>query len=122
MDVPLENADAVARSRVEGSVDLRDASQLRSRITRGESGTLETEQGTLYISKPYRSKTTKKLRAMVTFAPRTSHFDLSNAASGQDEFRVSFVSPNYVFSLLRTGIFHTVLDIHVHSHRPDICY
>ena len=89
-DVPLGTAKTDAQCGVEGSTDL-DASQPKVPISRSESGTFETEQGTLYVSKPYRSKTTKKLRALVAFAPRTSHFDLSNAASGQDEFRVSSV-------------------------------
>ncbi|KAF8517991.1 MBOAT, membrane-bound O-acyltransferase family-domain-containing protein [Hysterangium stoloniferum] len=63
---------------------------LKSRIGRGESGTLETERGTLYVSKPYRSKSNKSFRAMMAFVPRKSHFDLSNAASGNDEFRGFF--------------------------------
>ncbi|KAF8492490.1 MBOAT, membrane-bound O-acyltransferase family-domain-containing protein [Gautieria morchelliformis] len=68
--------------------DRSDA--LKSRIAKGKSGTLETEQGTLYVSQPYRSKSNSKLRALVAFAPRTSHFDLTNVASGRDEFRGFF--------------------------------
>ncbi|KAJ3565789.1 hypothetical protein NP233_g7415 [Leucocoprinus birnbaumii] len=60
-----------------------------------ESGLLErkrvdkfsTTEGTLYVSKPYRSKDSRKLRAMITFTPRKSVFDISNEASGVNEFR-----------------------------------
>lgn len=57
--------------------------------TRTQSGGFKTSEGTIYVSKPFRSKTSKKLRALVTFAPRTSVFDTNNATSGQNEFRVS---------------------------------
>ena len=49
---------------------------------------IETSQGTLYVSKPVRSRSSKKLRAMVTFSPRKSVFDISNEQSGTNEFRV----------------------------------
>lgn len=45
-------------------------------------------EGTLSFSKPYRSKNSRKLRALVTFTPRKSVFDISNEASGMNEFRV----------------------------------
>ncbi|KAJ7890451.1 hypothetical protein B0H14DRAFT_3081630 [Mycena olivaceomarginata] len=45
--------------------------------TRTESGGFVTPEGTIY-----------KLRAMITFAPRKSHFDINNEASGANEFRV----------------------------------
>ena len=52
------------------------------------SGGFETSTGTLYVSKPYRSKTSKKLRALITFAPRKSVFDINNEHSTSNEFRV----------------------------------
>ena len=52
------------------------------------SGGFKTSEGTLYVSKPYRSKSSKKLRALITFAPRKSHFDINNESSGTNEFRV----------------------------------
>ncbi|KAI6113034.1 MBOAT, membrane-bound O-acyltransferase family-domain-containing protein [Pisolithus sp. B1] len=55
-----------------------------------ESGALETSKGTFYVSKPFRSKTSKKLRAIVTFEPRKSHFDTTNERSGTNEFRGFF--------------------------------
>ncbi|KIJ55369.1 hypothetical protein M422DRAFT_23961 [Sphaerobolus stellatus SS14] len=64
--------------------------QLRSRINKGEGGTLQTEGGTLYVSKQYRSKHDKKFRALVAFVPRNSYFDLSNTTSSQDQFRGFF--------------------------------
>ncbi len=56
--------------------------------TRTASGGIETTQGTVYVSKPFRSGSSKKLRAVVAFAPRKSHFDISNERSGTNEFRV----------------------------------
>ncbi|KAG6833002.1 hypothetical protein H0H87_012588 [Tephrocybe sp. NHM501043] len=57
---------------------------------RTNSGGFKTSGGTLYVSKPYRSKSTKKLRALITFAPRKSHFDITNESSGTNEFRGFF--------------------------------
>lgn len=57
---------------------------------RTSSGGYKTAEGTLYVSKPFRSKTTKKVRALITFAPRKSHFDTSNESSGANEFRGFF--------------------------------
>ena len=51
-------------------------------------------EGTLYVSQPYRSSS-NKLRAMVTFAPRKSHFDISNNNSSANEFRVRFPLQSY---------------------------
>ncbi|KAH9479357.1 putative sterol O-acyltransferase 1 [Psilocybe cubensis] len=51
------------------------------------SGGFETSTGTLYVSKPYRSKASKKLRALITFAPRKSTFDITNDRSSSNEFR-----------------------------------
>ena len=47
-------------------------------------------QGTVYVSQPYRSSSQNKLRAMVTFAPRKSHFDISNESSTSNQFRGFF--------------------------------
>ncbi|KAJ7116070.1 MBOAT, membrane-bound O-acyltransferase family-domain-containing protein [Mycena epipterygia] len=58
--------------------------------TRTNSGGFATPEGTIYVSKPFRSKSSKKLRAMITFAPRQSHFDINNEASGANEFRGFF--------------------------------
>ncbi|KAJ7623171.1 MBOAT, membrane-bound O-acyltransferase family-domain-containing protein [Roridomyces roridus] len=58
--------------------------------TRTESGGFATPEGTIYVSKPFRSKSSKKLRAMITFAPRHSHFDINNVSSGTNEFRGFF--------------------------------
>ncbi|KAF8074835.1 MBOAT, membrane-bound O-acyltransferase family-domain-containing protein [Lyophyllum atratum] len=57
---------------------------------RTNSGGFKTSEGTLYVSRPYRSKTSKKLRALITFAPRKSHFDIGNETSGMNEFRGFF--------------------------------
>lgn len=48
---------------------------------------LNKTEGTLHISKPYRTKDSRKLRALITFTPRKSLFDISNEASGVNQFR-----------------------------------
>ncbi|KAJ7782059.1 MBOAT, membrane-bound O-acyltransferase family-domain-containing protein [Mycena maculata] len=58
--------------------------------TRTNSGGFSTPEGTIYVSKPFRSKSSKKLRAMVAFVPRPSHFDINNESSGANEFRGFF--------------------------------
>ncbi|EJF64108.1 MBOAT-domain-containing protein [Dichomitus squalens] len=47
-------------------------------------------QGTVYVSQPYRSSSQNKLRAMVTFAPRKSLFDISNESTTSNQFRGFF--------------------------------
>ncbi|KAL0576265.1 Sterol O-acyltransferase 2 (Sterol-ester synthase 2) [Marasmius crinis-equi] len=54
------------------------------------SGGFKTSDGTLYVSKSYRSKSTKARRAVVTFVPRQSVFDINNEASTRNEFRGFF--------------------------------
>lgn len=56
---------------------------------RTNSGGFKTSEGTLYVSQPFRSQSSKKLRTLITFAPRKSHFDTTNESSGANEFRVS---------------------------------
>ena len=46
--------------------------------------------GAVYVSPPYRSSAQNKLRAMVTFAPRKSLFDISNESSTSNQFRGFF--------------------------------
>ncbi|KAI0788740.1 MBOAT, membrane-bound O-acyltransferase family-domain-containing protein [Abortiporus biennis] len=58
--------------------------------TRTLSGGIRTKEGTLYVSKPFRSSTSKKLRAMIAFTPRRSHFDIENESSRHNEFRGFF--------------------------------
>ncbi|KAF7309847.1 O-acyltransferase [Mycena indigotica] len=58
--------------------------------SRTPSGGYALPEGTYYISKPFRSRSSKKLRAMVAFAPRESHFDINNPTSGANEFRGFF--------------------------------
>lgn len=55
-----------------------------------QSGSFKTADGTIRVSKPYRSRSTKKLRALVTFEPRKSAFDISNENSISNEFRGFF--------------------------------
>lgn len=63
-------------------------------------------EGTLYVSKPYRTKDSRKLRALITFTPRKSVFDISNEVSGVNEFRVSDqVHLNAPFFSYRKGFY-----------------
>ncbi|RDX48191.1 MBOAT-domain-containing protein [Lentinus brumalis] len=55
----------------------------------GSTASAGTSRGTLYVSQPYRSSS-NKLRAMVTFAPRKSHFDITNESSTTNQFRGFF--------------------------------
>lgn len=60
------------------------------RETKSNTTKFETNEGTVYVSKPYRSGTSKRLKAMIAFAPRKSHFDLGNEQSGSNDFRGFF--------------------------------
>jgi hypothetical protein len=88
--------------------------------TRTASGGFSTPEGTIYVSKPFRSKSSKKLRAMITFAPRQSHFDINNEQSGSNEFRVCTLVQHVSKIHYFLGLFHPVLDIHVHLHRQHL--
>lgn len=69
-----------------------DVDEKSPNIGRISGGGIETTDGTLYVSKPFRSGTSKKLRAMISFVPRTSHFDTNNLSSGANEFRVRWLA------------------------------
>lgn len=74
------------RPTLNGHADVGGAFQRKTSID------FHTPEGTVHVSKPYRSRQTKKLRAMVTFTPRKSHFDTTNERSGTNEFRVRPIS------------------------------
>lgn len=57
-------------------------------LQRNQSMDFQTLEGTVHLSKPFRSRKTKKVRTMITFTPRKSHFDTTNEHSGTNEFRV----------------------------------
>jgi len=78
------------------------------RPSRSFSGGFKTSDGTLYVSQPYRSKSSKKLRALITFAPRKSHFDTNNESSGTNEFRG-------FFSLFWISIFIFTVRVYAHG-------
>lgn len=54
----------------------------------GGSTTFQTDQGTVRVQ-PYRAKGSKSLKALISFQPRESHFDLSGP-SASDPFRGFF--------------------------------
>ena len=54
------------------------------------NGNFKTVKGTIRVSKPYRSQSTKKHRVLITFEPRKLAFDISNENSITNEFCVSF--------------------------------
>ena len=89
-------------------------------VARTESSNFSTENGTIHVSKPFRSRASKKLRALVTFTPRTSHFDTNNERSGSNEFRVRTLV-HYLAQLnSRAGLFLVVLDFRVSIHATDV--
>ncbi|PCH44439.1 MBOAT-domain-containing protein [Wolfiporia cocos MD-104 SS10] len=59
-------------------------------LSRNQSIDFQTPEGTVHVSRSFRSSRTNKLRAMITFSPRKSHFDISNESSGANEFRGFF--------------------------------
>ncbi|TCD71824.1 hypothetical protein EIP91_003167 [Steccherinum ochraceum] len=75
---------------------------------RQSSGAIETDKGTIYVSKPFRSGTSKKLKAMITFTPRKSHFDIENDSSRRNEFRG-------FFTLFWMSLFLSALSTYVRS-------
>ncbi|KAG2011805.1 sterol O-acyltransferase, variant 2 [Coprinopsis cinerea AmutBmut pab1-1] len=77
-------------------------------MTRSPSDGFETSTGTLYVSKPYRSRSSKKLRALITFTPRHSAFDINNETSHSNEFRG-------FFSLFWISIFIFTVQTYVRS-------
>lgn len=92
-------------------------------IAHSEDGRFATTEGTIYVSKPFRSRSTKKLRAMITFEARKTHFDTTNEASGINEFRVRLLR----YGLLRLrltyswpGFLHTLLDVIISVHSTDL--
>jgi hypothetical protein len=87
-----------------------------------KSDGFETSTGTLYVSKPYRSKSSKKLRAQITFYPRSSAFDINNEHSGSNEFRVrSCLDLIHQALILSSGLFLAVLDLNIYLYSPNIC-
>ncbi|TFY73506.1 hypothetical protein EWM64_g10506, partial [Hericium alpestre] len=55
-----------------------EVAHVDSEKTDGSSGAIQTNAGTLYVSKPFRSRRSKKLRSIVTFVPRTTLIEASN--------------------------------------------
>ncbi|KAI0075307.1 MBOAT-domain-containing protein [Panus rudis PR-1116 ss-1] len=68
--------------------NIIDDARTTPAATRTASGGYATKEGTVYVSKPFRSRTNKKLRAMISFVPRKSTFE--NESSKANEFRGFF--------------------------------
>ncbi|CDZ96511.1 sterol o-acyltransferase [Phaffia rhodozyma] len=51
-----------------------------------KGSTIVTDEGTIRIQ-PFKSRGQKNLKALISFTPRTSHFDLGNTSSQTDPFR-----------------------------------
>jgi len=83
----------------------------------------ETATGTLVVSKPYRSSRSKNLRAVISFIPRNSAFDINNVSSSTNEFRVCFFLAIYLHSPLPylSGLLYAFLDIFVHLRPSELC-
>lgn len=82
--------------------------------------TIETKEGTLYVSKPFLSSGSKKLRALIAFTPRTSHFDTKNAQSGVNEFRVNAfpIRATLLLIVRFAGLLFSFLDFFIPPHGP----
>lgn len=80
----------------------------------------ETADGTLYVSKPYRSRS-KKLRALISFVPRNSTFDINNESSNKNEFRVRSTIILSTKLIFLAGFLHSFLDLFIHLHYPELC-
>ncbi|KAG1807910.1 MBOAT, membrane-bound O-acyltransferase family-domain-containing protein [Suillus variegatus] len=90
---PLTQEKPSGTTKFKTSPSIRHGAQGTGPIvmtTRTEDGGFSTTEGTLHVSKPFRSRSTKKLRAMITFEPRKTHFDTTNETSGTNEFRGFF--------------------------------
>lgn len=90
---PLTQEKPSGTTKFKTSPSIRHGAQDTGPIvmtTRTEDGGFSTTEGTLHVSKPFRSRSTKKLRAMITFEPRKTHFDTTNETSGTNEFRGFF--------------------------------
>ncbi|CCM02576.1 uncharacterized protein FIBRA_04679 [Fibroporia radiculosa] len=59
-------------------------------LSRDPSIDIQIPEGTVHVSRPFRSFRTRKLRTMITFSPRKSHFDITNERTGSNEFRGFF--------------------------------
>ncbi|KAL5536945.1 ARE2 [Sanghuangporus sanghuang] len=83
-----------------------------STLQRTRSGGFPTSDGTLYVSKPFRTTANKKSRAVISFVPRNSTFDPQDTR-GPNEFRGFFslfwismfilVVQNYVVTMEKNG-------------------
>ncbi|THH07400.1 hypothetical protein EW145_g3410 [Phellinidium pouzarii] len=81
-------------------------------VARTNSGGIQTNDGTLYVSKPSRARLGKKSRAIISFVPRNSTFDPQENSS-PNEFRGFFtlfwismfllVVQNYIVSYEKSG-------------------
>ena len=88
-----------------------------SPIKRTRSGGFQTDEGTLYVSKPFKTKNDKKARAVISFVPRNSTFD-PQGTKQPNEFRVSHETLfHLILVFLRlyccAGLLHAVLDLNV---------
>lgn len=63
-------------------------------LSRTQSGGIQTSEGTLYVSKPFRAGKDKKSRAVISFVPRNSTFDPQDSRI-PNEFRVRIEQSSY---------------------------
>lgn len=124
---PLTQEKPSGTTKFKTSPSIRHGAQDTGPIvmtTRTEDGGFSTTEGTLHVSKPFRSRSTKKLRAMITFEPRKTHFDTTNETSGTNEFRVRLLRCEHIrWKLIHylPGFLHAFLDVIVSVHSTDLC-
>ncbi|KAA1470302.1 MBOAT-domain-containing protein [Dentipellis sp. KUC8613] len=73
------------------------------------NGVIPTKDGTIYVSKPYRSRYSKKLQSVVTFVPRTTLIEASNVNEFRGFYSLFWISlfiftvRTYVRSIEKSG-------------------
>ncbi|KAI0272515.1 MBOAT, membrane-bound O-acyltransferase family-domain-containing protein [Gloeopeniophorella convolvens] len=82
------SAPAVTVGEADVKFPIKAANGAAARKVTSEA--ITTKEGTIYVSKPYRSRSSKKLKAAIAFVPRLSHFDIKNERSSTNEFRGFF--------------------------------
>ncbi|TFY66256.1 hypothetical protein EVG20_g4836 [Dentipellis fragilis] len=85
------------------------SAQVEAREINGMDGVIPTKDGTIYVSKPYRSSYSKKLKSVVTFVPRTTLIEASNFNEFRGFYSLFWISlfifavRTYVRSIEKSG-------------------
>lgn len=87
--------------------------KLKTKSISVEGASLDTPlDGTISVSEPFLTPHSKKLKALISFTPRVSHFDPSNPRSGSNEFRG-------FFTLFWISIFIVTIQSYVNTYQSS---